>query len=108
MESELEDLNPNSNHHHYYHHHQQQSTNPIDEGLSNDNHPLLKPDESVPLSSPPISAVNIEELGKKFIAFVRNNVYGTMDPGELPWTKKVLLGIAFLSLILIRVILAMH
>ncbi|CAL5387756.1 unnamed protein product [Camellia sinensis] len=105
MESELENLNPNSNHHH--HQQQQQSTNPIDEGLSNDNHPLLKPDESIPLSLPPISAVNIEELGKKFIAFVRNDVYGTMDRGELSWTKKVLLGIAFLSLVLIRVILAM-
>ncbi|KAI8016730.1 Lysophospholipid acyltransferase LPEAT1 [Camellia lanceoleosa] len=105
MESELEDLNSNSNHHH--HHHHQQSTNPIDEGLSNDNHPLLKPGESIPLSSPPISTVNIEELGKKFIAFVRNDVYGTMDRGELPWTKKVLLRIAFLSLILIRVILVM-
>ncbi|KAI8016581.1 Lysophospholipid acyltransferase LPEAT1 [Camellia lanceoleosa] len=78
MESELKDLNPNSNSN------QQQSLDPIDEASSKDDRPLLKPDDSAPLSPPPISAANIEELEKKFTAFVRNDVYGTMGRGELP------------------------
>ncbi|GMP45060.1 hypothetical protein CsSME_00013729 [Camellia sinensis var. sinensis] len=102
MESELKDLNPNSNSNS-----NQQSLDPIDEASSKDDRPLLKPDDSAPLSPPPISAANIEELEKKFTAFVRNDVYGTMGRGELPWTEKVLLGIAFLTLVPIRVVLAM-
>ncbi|XP_024973311.1 lysophospholipid acyltransferase LPEAT1 isoform X2 [Cynara cardunculus var. scolymus] len=55
-------------------------------------------------SSTPLPS--IEELEKKYAAFVRHDVYGAMGRGELPWTEKFLLGIALITLLPIRVVLA--
>ncbi|KAI3684810.1 hypothetical protein L6452_34036 [Arctium lappa] len=49
---------------------------------------------------------NIEELEKKYAAFVRHDVYGAMGRGELPWAEKLLLGIALITLLPLRVVLA--
>ncbi|KAL6995652.1 Lysophospholipid acyltransferase lpeat1, variant 2 [Sarracenia purpurea var. burkii] len=109
MESELKDLNPKLNSQQQQ---QQQppppqpSSDPIDDSSTKDDRPLLKSDDSA--APPPlISAANIEELAKKYAAYVRDDVYGTMGRGELPWTEKALLGIAFLTLVPIRVALGL-
>lgn len=65
-----------------------------------DDRPLLKP-ESVP-----VSAESLEELEKKFAAYVRSDVYGPMGRGKLPLKEKVLLGLAFVTLVPIRIVLA--
>ncbi|KAK1427346.1 hypothetical protein QVD17_16029 [Tagetes erecta] len=64
-----------------------------------DHRPLLTPTDTK--SSP-----TIEELEKKYAAYVRHDVYGTMGRGELPWTEKLLLGLAFVTLVPMRVVLA--
>ncbi|KAK6938788.1 Phospholipid/glycerol acyltransferase [Dillenia turbinata] len=69
-----------------------------------DNRPLLKSDFNS--ASALISSENMEELEKKFAAYVRNDVYGTMGRGELPLQEKVLLGFAILTIVPIRLILA--
>ncbi|XP_058220870.1 lysophospholipid acyltransferase LPEAT1 isoform X2 [Rhododendron vialii] len=98
MESELKDLNPKSH-----------QPDPIDDGSSaKDDRPLLKPDAAAAvIPPPPVSAATIEELEKKFAAYVRSDVYGTMGCGELPWTEKLLLGIAFFTLLPVRVAVVM-
>ncbi|KAJ8772816.1 hypothetical protein K2173_027993 [Erythroxylum novogranatense] len=72
-----------------------------EDGSNKDDRPLLKSDSS--RSSP----VNIEELEKKYAAFVRNDVYGPMGRGELPLREKVLLAVALVTFVPIRVVLAM-
>ncbi|TQD70130.1 hypothetical protein C1H46_044333 [Malus baccata] len=69
---------------------------------SKDDRPLLKPE---PASS--VSAEELQELEKKCAAYVRRDVYGTMGRGELPVKEKVLLGLALVTLVPIRVVLAM-
>ncbi|WCJ35283.1 Phospholipid/glycerol acyltransferase family protein [Euphorbia peplus] len=66
-----------------------------------DTRPLLKSDTTAR-----IPTENIQELEKKFAAYVRNDVYGTMGCGELTWIEKVLLGLALVTLVPIRVVLA--
>ncbi|XAR64110.1 Plasmalogen synthase [Bertholletia excelsa] len=97
MESELKDLKPKPT---------SQQQQAIDEGSTKDDRPLLKPDDH---SSNPNakSAANIEELEKKYAAYVRRDVYGTLGCGELPWTEKILLGIALVTLVPIRVVLGL-
>lgn len=75
---------------------------PPDDDASNkdDDRPLLKSD------SAGIPTENIEELEKKFAAYVRNDVYGTMGRGEIPLAEKLLLGLAFVTLVPIRFVLA--
>ncbi|KAK4753472.1 hypothetical protein SAY87_022270 [Trapa incisa] len=70
--------------------------------LVEDDRPLLKPD--VPAA---ITPSEIRELEKKFAAYVRNDVYGSMGCGELPLREKILLGIALLTLVPMRVVLAL-
>ena len=85
MESELKDLN---------------SKPPNGNGNSvRDDRPLLKPE-------PPVSADSIADMEKKFAAYVRRDVYGTMGRGELPTKEKLLLGFALVTLLPIRVVLA--
>lgn len=74
-----------------------------DDGSSKDDRPLLK-SESGRISN---ENHHLEEMEKKFAAFVRNDVYGTMGRGELPLVEKVLLGIALVTLVPIRVMIAM-
>lgn len=73
-----------------------------DDGSSKDDRPLLK---SVPPT--PSSSESIEELEKKFAAYVRNDVYGHMGRGELPVKEKLILGIALVTLLPIRVVLSL-
>ncbi|KAJ8762330.1 hypothetical protein K2173_007487 [Erythroxylum novogranatense] len=73
-----------------------------DDGSSKDDRPLLKSDSSN-RSSP---AVNVEELEKKYAAFVRYDIYGPMGCGELPLIEKVLLGMALVTLVPVRVVVA--
>ncbi|CAL0323754.1 unnamed protein product [Lupinus luteus] len=68
-----------------------------------DDRPLLN---SVSVSSTTASA-STDELEKKFAAFVRRDAYGTMGCGELPTKEKVLLGLALVTLVPVRVVLAM-
>ncbi|GLU04403.1 hypothetical protein SLE2022_215530 [Rubroshorea leprosula] len=67
-----------------------------------DDRPLLKYESPMP-----VSAESIQELEKKCAAYVRNDVYGPMGRGELPLKEKLLLVIALLTLLPIRIILAM-
>lgn len=65
-----------------------------------DDRPLLKSDSNR------MQTESIEELEKKFAAYVRNDVYGPMGRGELPLAEKILLGISMLTVLPIRVVLA--
>ncbi|KAE8731353.1 putative PPPDE thiol peptidase family protein [Hibiscus syriacus] len=50
---------------------------------------------------------SIQELEKKFAAFVRNDVYGSMGRGKLPLKEKLLLGIALVTRLPIRLVLVL-
>ncbi|KAK3231556.1 hypothetical protein Dsin_003437 [Dipteronia sinensis] len=67
----------------------------LDDASSNDDRPLLKPE----------STESIQELEKKYAAYV---VYGVMGRCELPLKEKLLLGLALVTLVPIRVVLAMY
>ncbi|XP_068645703.1 lysophospholipid acyltransferase LPEAT1-like isoform X1 [Aristolochia californica] len=69
-----------------------------------DVQPLLKSNSSVNASSNQVSSESIEELEKKFAAYVRKDIYGTMGRGDLPLKEKVLLPIALVTLLPIRLI----
>ncbi|KAF9668653.1 hypothetical protein SADUNF_Sadunf14G0026000 [Salix dunnii] len=71
---------------------------------SKDDRPLLKSDSNRNSST---TGESIEDLEKKFAAYVRNDVYGPMGRGELPIVEKVLLGIAVVTLVPIRFVLAL-
>ncbi|KAK5832504.1 hypothetical protein PVK06_016306 [Gossypium arboreum] len=66
-----------------------------DDASSRDDRPLLT------------SVSNVLELEKKCAAYVRNDVYGAMGRGELPLMEKLQLGIAFVTLLPLRIILVM-
>jgi len=85
MESELQDLNSSS----------KPPPPPVPDDL-----PLLKPITTV-------FASNTSDLENKFSPYVRRDVYGTMGRGELPTKEKVLLGVALVTLVPVRVVLAM-
>ncbi|CAK9178548.1 unnamed protein product [Ilex paraguariensis] len=100
MESELKDLTP-------------KSSEPFpsdDDGSTKGDRPLLKPDSTTAAAtaanSNTISQPNLEELEKKYAAYVRNDVYGVMGRGELPWMEKVLLGMALVTIVPLRVMAA--
>ncbi|CAL5205932.1 unnamed protein product [Lathyrus oleraceus] len=84
MESKLQDVN---------------SKPPKQPDPVHDDGPLLKPIT--------IFASDTEELERKFAAYVRRDVYGTMGRGELPTKEKVLLGVALVTLVPMRVVAAM-
>ncbi|KAI9200189.1 hypothetical protein LWI28_003916 [Acer negundo] len=68
-----------------------------DDSSTKDDRPLLKPE----------STESIHEMEKKYAAYVRNDVYGVMGRGELPLKEKLLLGLSLVTLVPIRVVLAM-
>ncbi|XP_021612848.1 lysophospholipid acyltransferase LPEAT1 isoform X5 [Manihot esculenta] len=98
MENELKDVNPEPSKPRQP---EPQPETANDNASNRDDRPLLKSD------SKGMSTANIEDLEKKFAAFVRNDVYGTMGRGELPLAEKALLGFALVTLLPIRVMLAM-
>lgn len=85
MESELKELNA----------HPQAAPQP-----ESDVRPLLKPETENPASR---QSSSIEELEKNYAPYVRNDVYGPMGRGELPWAEKFLLGLALMLLLPVRV-----
>ncbi|XP_068331405.1 lysophospholipid acyltransferase LPEAT1-like isoform X2 [Pyrus communis] len=90
MESELKDLNSHP------------AKPDRDDGPApKDDRPLLKSD-----TNSSVSAEELQELEKKCAAYVRRDVYGTMGRGGLPVKEKVLLGLALVTLVPIRVVLA--
>lgn len=94
MDTELKDINPEPSK-------SKPEPEPApDDGSSKDDRPLLKSDSNR------MSTENIEELEKKFAAYVRNDVYGPMGRAELPLAEKLLLGIALVTLVPIRTLLA--
>ncbi|XP_039061709.1 lysophospholipid acyltransferase LPEAT1-like [Hibiscus syriacus] len=99
MESELKDLNSKSDKIH-----PPDSTH--DGASAKDDRPLLKSDSSSAASSA-AAGYNIQELEKKFAAYVRNDVFGTMGRGELPLKEKFLLGIALVTLLPLRIVFGM-
>ncbi|XP_024027756.1 lysophospholipid acyltransferase LPEAT1 isoform X2 [Morus notabilis] len=77
-----------------------------DDGASSkDDRPLLKQENSG--SAVAATGESLEELEKKFAAYVRHDVYGPMGRGELPLTEKFLLGLALVTLVPIRVLVGM-
>ncbi|XP_043713186.1 lysophospholipid acyltransferase LPEAT1-like isoform X2 [Telopea speciosissima] len=100
METELKDFGSNNH---------RQMDEPADEPRGEDSgkdeRPLLKSDSN--LSSSPPSAENLQELEKKYAAYVRRDAYGTMGRGELPLSEKILLGFALVTLLPIRLIVGM-
>lgn len=105
MESQLKDLSSKP---------QSPTSQPnLDDASDKDDHPLLSPtttatttttDSDKSDSSTP--QLSIEELEKKYAAYVRHDVYGIMGRGELPWPEKGLLGISLVTLLPLRVVLA--
>lgn len=69
-----------------------------------DDRPLLKSDSVSSSSS--TANMELQDMEKKFAAYVRRDVYGTMGRGELAAKEKLLLGFALVTLLPIRVILA--
>ncbi|XP_052188553.1 lysophospholipid acyltransferase LPEAT1-like isoform X2 [Diospyros lotus] len=80
-------------------------SDPIDDGSSSAKHdqPLL----GTPTPPLPVAAAVIKELEKKSAAYVRHDLYGPMGRGPLPWIEKLFLAIAFLTIVPVRVILAL-
>ncbi|KAL0360711.1 UNVERIFIED_CONTAM: Lysophospholipid acyltransferase LPEAT1 [Sesamum radiatum] len=75
-----------------------------------DDSPLLlnpEPETPKPQNQVPVTEQSIEEMEKKYAAFVRQDVYGTMGRGDLPWVEKFLLGLALVFLVPVRVVAAM-
>ncbi|CAN4093818.1 unnamed protein product [Withania somnifera] len=102
MESELQKLPPETP--------PPQPTRP--ESTTKDDRPLLKPDPTNPQlqvlqSQSSSSSHNMEELENKYAPYVRHDVYGIMGKGELPWSEKVILGIAMVTVVPMKVIGAM-
>ncbi|XP_022875394.1 lysophospholipid acyltransferase LPEAT1 [Olea europaea var. sylvestris] len=79
-----------------------ESTMPID-----DDRPLLKSDPNTPQIQSQVCNPNIEEMEKKYAAYVRHDVYGTMGRGELPWPEKLLLALGLILLVPIRAVASM-
>ncbi|TYJ49269.1 hypothetical protein E1A91_A01G122700v1 [Gossypium mustelinum] len=93
MGSELKDLNSKPA--------KTQQPDPNDDDASaKDHRPLLE-------STASSAAEDIQELEKKFAAFVRNDVYGSLGCGKLPLKEKLLLGIALVTLLPLRLLLVM-
>ncbi|KAK8959964.1 Lysophospholipid acyltransferase LPEAT1 [Platanthera guangdongensis] len=86
---------------------------PTDLGLGRSGkaeQPLLKPESSVFESSPVsrITAKELEEMEKKYGAYVRKDAFGIMGRGELTIADKFLLGIAMVTLVPIRVVVGIY
>ncbi|CAL0327031.1 unnamed protein product [Lupinus luteus] len=91
MESELKDLNSKP----------PKSNGNVNADTIPDDRPLLKSD---PVT---VSSDSLQEMEKKYAAYVRRDVYGTMGLGELTVKENLLLGFALVTLLPIRLILAM-
>lgn len=93
MGSELKDLNSKPAK-------TQQPDSNDDDAPAKDDRPLLE-------SAASSAAEDIQEHEKKFAAFVRKDVYGSLGCGKLPLKEKLLLGIALVTLLPLRLLLVM-
>lgn len=91
MDSELHDMSS-------------EPLSPRCESINVDDHPSKPTNDNISVAS--TSHSDIEQLEKKYAAFVRHDMYGTMGRGGLHWTQKILLGIALITLFPLRVVLA--
>ncbi|XP_020577613.1 lysophospholipid acyltransferase LPEAT1 isoform X2 [Phalaenopsis equestris] len=86
---------------------------------SNDDSPGVGPDQSGKAEQPLLESesttsksqsagcivsANLDDMEKKYAAFVRRDAYGIMGRGELPMVEKFLLGIAMVTLVPIRLV----
>lgn len=62
--------------------------------------PLLKLEDN----SAPITPEDLSELEKRFAAYVRKDLYGSMGCGELPLSEKVKIGMTMVTLVPVRVV----
>ncbi|CAN1835834.1 Lysophospholipid acyltransferase LPEAT1 [Linum perenne] len=106
METELNDVKPVPPKGHVVSssNESQSPSAPLDDASVKDDRPLLKSDSSG--GSGRISSDSLDELNKKYAAFARHDVYGPLGRGQLPFGEKLLLGVACLTLLPIRVVLA--
>ncbi|KNA17931.1 hypothetical protein SOVF_075300 [Spinacia oleracea] len=98
METELKNLNHNN------------SNQYNQEQIDNGKKPLLKSDSQSSdqeTTQKQLTAAELEEMEKKFAAYVRHDIYGPMGCGEVPVKEKVLLGAAMLTLLPLRVLVGM-
>ncbi|GAB2291315.1 Lysophospholipid acyltransferase lpeat1 [Dionaea muscipula] len=105
MEVELRDLKDSGNNNNNNNHLLQS----LDDGSSNPDRPLLKSDSSnsaAAAASSSVTAEELEDMEKKYAAYVRNDIYGTMGRGPLPVVEKLFLGLAFVTLLPLRIVLA--
>ncbi|KAI4366388.1 hypothetical protein MLD38_022272 [Melastoma candidum] len=63
--------------------------------------PLLKSEEE---NSGQITPEDLSELEKRFAAYVRKDLYGSMGHGELPLAEKIKIGVAMVTLVPARVV----
>ncbi|MED6197389.1 Lysophospholipid acyltransferase lpeat1 [Stylosanthes scabra] len=68
-----------------------------------DDRPLLNSSDSTTTTT----SDTIQDMEIKYAAYVRRDAYGTMGRGDLPAKEKLLLGFALVTLLPIRVVLAM-
>ncbi|KAL6572691.1 Lysophospholipid acyltransferase lpeat1 [Orobanche minor] len=68
-----------------------------------DDSPLLNQEPKTP-EPPNQIMISIDDMEKKYAAYVRHDVYGTMGRGELPWSENILLGLGLVFLVPIRVV----
>lgn len=78
-------------------------------GSERDERPLLKADSSASAGSGGVSTCSesVEELERKYAPYARRDAYGVMGRGELPLREKLLLLLAFVTLVPIRFIAGM-
>ncbi|XP_057793936.1 lysophospholipid acyltransferase LPEAT1-like isoform X2 [Salvia miltiorrhiza] len=74
-----------------------------------DDRPLLKPEPEpdTPQRPAPEPGQSIEEMEKKYAAYVRRDVYGTMGRGKLSWAERLWLVPRLVILVPIRVVAGM-
>lgn len=77
-----------------------------------DDRPLLKPEPEpgtpqTPQLHAPEPGQSIEEMEKKYAAYVRRDVYGTMGRGKLSWAERLWLVPRLVILVPIRVVAGM-
>ncbi|KAI4339873.1 hypothetical protein MLD38_024764 [Melastoma candidum] len=73
---------------------------PLSKHNQSQDRPLLKPDDSYA----PITPEDLSELEKRFAAYVRKDLYGSMGCGELPLAEKVKIGVAMVTLVPVRIV----
>lgn len=72
-----------------------------------DDHPLLKPEPGTPDTPVIESGQSIEEMERKYAAYVRKDAHGPMGRGKLSWMERLWLVPRLVILVPIRVVAGM-